>query len=340
MAKFLVLVSSILLSINLAVRAASDDPLTAQQRARAIEDIAVQFEKIYFDPAVGLSVARDLRTRLQRGEYDAITASRELADVLSGHIDAICHESHTRVAYYEEDQLATSPKVDPAAFQRDQEKRLAEGRAANFWFAPPQRLEGNIALIRFDGFYDPVDAASFVQRLMSEQADAAALVFDLRENTGGSADLIPVIASYLFDEQPVHLYDRSNRHRGKTTAYWTDPTLPGTRFGSRKPVYVLTSKETFSAAENFAYTLQQLGRAKVVGERTRGGSHGAFGKPVTAHLVAHVATISTVNAVSKRDFTGGVVPDIAVPAADALDAALAAARAELARARRIAMPAA
>lgn len=333
MKKFPMLAGTLLFMFSLVASAARDAQLDPQQRSKAIQDIATQFDKIYFDPEVGRQMARDLRARLQRGEYESITSSRELASVLSRQIAAICKESHTEVAYYEEDQLASSPAVDPAAFERHEEKRLAELRAANFYFAAPKRLEGNIALIRFDGFASPADAGPFVQRLMSEAADAAALVFDLRENSGGSSELIPVLASYLFDDQSVHLFDRSDRKRGTHTAFRTDPALPGKRFGSRKPVYVLTSKETFSAAENFAYTLQQLKRATVVGEKTRGGNHGAFGKPVTPHLVAHVATITTINAVSRTDFGKGVVPDLAVPAAEGLSAALAAARAALARAR-------
>ncbi|MGI8691709.1 MAG: S41 family peptidase [Geodermatophilaceae bacterium] len=38
-------------------------------------------------------------------------------------------------------------------------------------------------------------------------------------------------------------------------------------------MYVLTSGATFSGGEALAYDLQQLGRATVVGERTRGGAH-------------------------------------------------------------------
>jgi len=323
---FAALAAAILLTLSALAHAAPDAPLTPQQRSKAIEDVAVQFEKIYFAPDVGQLVGRDLRARLQRGEYEGITASRELASVLSRHIDAICHESHTGVTYFEEDQLADLPALDPAAFERSQAKRLADARAANFDFAAPRRLDGNIALIRFDSFPSPEEAGPFVQRLMDDNADARALVFDLRANTGGATDLIPLLASYLFDEQPVHLYDRSDRKRGTTRSFHTDPALTGKRFGSRKPVYIVTSKDTFSAAENFAYTLQQLKRATIVGESTRGGNHGAFGKAVTSHLVAYVATISTVNAVSKGDWAGGVMPDIAVPAVDALEAALASAR--------------
>jgi len=36
-----------------------------------------------------------------------------------------------------------------------------------------------------------------------------------------------------------------------------------------KPVYVLTSARTFSGAEEFAYDLQQLQRATVVGDHRR-----------------------------------------------------------------------
>ena len=328
---FIALASAAILMFAPAAQAAPDAPLTPQQRTKAIGDIAVQFEKIYVDPEVGQRMARDLRTRLQAGEYDGITSSRELASVLSKHIDAICKESHTGVSYFEEDQLAASPEVDPAAFEQQEAQRIAALRAANYYFAPPQRLEGNIALVRFDGFARPADAGPFVERLMSELADAAALVFDLRANTGGASEMIPVLASYLFDDKPVHLFDRIDRKRGTRTEFRTTPAPPGKRFGSRKPVYILTSKDSFSAAEHFAYTLQQLKRATVVGERTRGGKHGAFGKPVTPHLVAYVATISTIHAVTKTDFGRGVLPDLAVPAADALNAALAAARAELAR---------
>lgn len=326
MRKVLALAAALLFMLSLATQASTEAPLTAQQRARAIEAIAREFERIYFQPSVGERVAIDLRSRLERGDYDRITASRKLAEVLSRHIDAICKDDHTEVAYFEEDQLADMPSSDPAAAKARAAQRLARMVAANFGFAAPQRLPGNIALIRFDGFERAANAAPFVRQRMSEAADAAAIVFDLRANTGGATDLIPVIAGFLFDEQPVHLFDQSDRHLGTYEESWTEPQAATKRFGSRKPVYILTSKETFSAAENFAYTLQQLGRAKVVGERTPGGAHGAFGRPVTSHLVPMIATKRTIHAVTRGDWSGGVQPDVPAAAGDALDAALAADR--------------
>jgi hypothetical protein len=314
--------------------AAAEAPLTPQQRTQAIEDIAAAFEKTYVFPEVGNSVARDLRMRRDRGEYDRITASRALAERLSRDIDAICHDSHTEVVYLEEDQLADAPAADPAAARQREEARRARARAENYGFAPPRRLDGNIALIRFDSFYPAADAAPFVHQVMSEAASADALIFDLRENGGGSPQLIAVLASYLYDDAPVHLYDQYDRRLGTRVEAWTDPGVPGARLGSRKPVYILTSARTFSAAENLAYTLQKLGRAKVVGERTRGGAHGGFGRPVTSHLVPMIATRRVIHAVTGSDWDRvGVIPDIKAPAGDALGAAVARARADIAAAR-------
>lgn len=322
------------LLVSSLVAGAAESPLTPRQRAQAIEDIAAAFEKTYVFPDVGDAVARDLRSRRDRGEYDRIAASRELAARLSRDIDAICRDSHTEVAYFEEDQLAGEAPATPAAAQQREEARRARARADNFGFAEPRRLDGNIALIRFDSFYPAADAAPFVHKLMSDAADADALIFDLRENGGGSPQLIAVLASYLYDDTPVHLYDQYDRRLGTRHAAWTDPAVPGERLGSSKPVYILTSAQTFSAAENLAYTLQKLGRAKVVGERTRGGAHGGFGRPVTSHLVPMIATRRVVHAVTKSDWDRiGVIPDVRAPAADALAAAVALAKKDIAAAR-------
>lgn len=334
MKKFFAALLSIALLVSTPAWAGPEAPLTAQQRRQAIQDIAAAFESFYVIPEVGNAVARALRERLRRGEYDRITASRELAQVLSSHIDAVCHDPHTEVAYFEDDQLAERPASDPAVLKEREAKRYARALAANFDFAEPARLEGNIALIRFDSFHPAAFAAPHVQRTMSDAASAAALIIDLRQNGGGAPDLIPVLVSYLFDDTPVHLYDQFSRREGTRVQAWTNPAVPGQRFGSKKPVYVLTSKETFSAAENLAYTLQQLKRARIVGERTPGGAHGAFGKPVTPHLVPMVATKRTINAVTKGDWHRvGVVPDIPTSADEALAAAVAAARADIVHGR-------
>lgn len=82
-----------------------------------------------------------------------------------------------------------------------------------------------------------------------------------------------VVISYLFDATPVHYNDMVRRDTGAAEQFWTLRDVKGTRFGSTKPLYVLTSHETFSGGEELAYDLQALERGVIVGEPTGGGAH-------------------------------------------------------------------
>ena len=76
------------------------------------------------------------------------------------------------------------------------------------------------------------------------------------------------------------------------------PFTPGRRFGPDKPVLVLTSGTTFSGGEGLAYDLQQLGRATVVGERTRGGAHPVERFRIRGHLQATIPVARSLSPLS------------------------------------------
>jgi len=58
---------------------------------------------------------------------------------------------------------------------------------------------------------------------------------------------------------------------------------------------VLTSATTFSGAEELSYDLQQLGRATVVGEHTKGGAHPRHGLRLSPHLQATIPVARSIN---------------------------------------------
>jgi C-terminal processing protease CtpA/Prc len=79
-----------------------------------------------------------------------------------------------------------------------------------------------------------------------------ALIFDLRESAGGGDPSMSVfLSSYLFGSEPVHLNDLYWREGSRTQQYWTLSYVPGRRYVG-KPVYILTSRRTFSAGEELA----------------------------------------------------------------------------------------
>ena len=115
-------------------------------------------------------------------------------------------------------------------------------------------------------------------------------------------------------------YDRpTDKHTPSATPVW----VPGRRFGANKPVYVLISKETFSAAEAFAYDLQALKRATVVGEPSGGGAHPFVYRRLSEHYVLSLPEARSINPVTGKDWQGvGVIPDVRVTADLALEEAL------------------
>jgi len=89
-----------------------------------------------------------------------------------------------------------------------------------------------------------------------------------------------------------------------------------------KPVYVLTSHDTFSGGEEFCYNLKNLKRATLIGETTGGGAHPVSGHRIDDHFMIGVPFARAINPVSKTNWEGtGVEPDVKVAAADALTTA-------------------
>jgi len=95
--------------------------------------------------------------------------------------------------------------------------------------------------------------------------------------------------------------------------------LPGKRFGQTKPVYVLTSRRTFSGAEEFSYNLKHLKRATIIGETTGGGAHPGGMRRIHANFSIFVPDGRAINPITNTNWEGvGVEPDVKVAADDAL----------------------
>lgn len=114
---------------------------------------------------------------------------------------------------------------------------------------------------------------------------------------------------------------------------WSDESVQG-RIADSVPVFVLTSRRTFSAGEAFAYQLQMLKRATIVGDVTGGGARPSRPRRLDDHFAINVPYARMINPVSGTDWEGvGVQPDVRVPEGDALDTARRLAAARLAERR-------
>ncbi len=127
-------------------------------------------------------------------------------------------------------------------------------------------LPYNIGYLKLDFFPDPSVCESTATTAMATLNHTSAIIFDLRDNSGGFPGMVSLIGSYLFDH-PEYMYSPRG---APTEESWTHSPVPGNALAD-KPVYVLTSASTWSGAEQFRYNLKMLKRATLVGETTRGG---------------------------------------------------------------------
>jgi hypothetical protein len=293
------------------------------QPAPVTGEIAQLLTEHYVFPEIAEQLASLLRRRLAEGAYD-VGGAEELARLITADLQSVNDDRHLRLKYHADPVSPGHGTATLASMRRDFDTSLGGAPRVEL-------LDGGVAVVELAPMLFPLEwAAEPLSAALTLASRAQALIVDLRANRGGDPDTVAFVCSYLLDER-THLNTMYWRSGERSEQSWSLPHVPGACFGGSKPLYVLSSDSTFSAAEELAYDLQQLGRAVVVGERTRGGAHPCKGWTVHPHLEATVPTGRAINPVSGANWEGtGVQPDIPCAAAQSLDQAHALALAQLA----------
>jgi C-terminal processing protease CtpA/Prc len=292
----------------------------AEDRREVLERAADLLEGRYVLVEVGRSLARQLRLDAAADRWQAVADPGEFAAALTEHLRVSSGDGHLAVSY----SAAALPAVEITANDAysEQEAERYYGKQVNHGFEKFELLADNIGYLSLRVFAPSAMAGDLAAAAMTLLAQADAMIIDLRRNGGGHSDMVALLAAYLFDRsQPLSstYYRPEDRLTTSNTPAW----VPGRRYGATKPVYLLISPKTFSAAEHFAYDLQAVGRAVVVGEPSGGGAHPFEYRRLHPHFVLCLAESRSIHPITNGNWQGtGVIPDIAVPADRALDAAL------------------
>ncbi|MBD2107816.1 S41 family peptidase [Nodosilinea sp. FACHB-13] len=274
----------------------------------------------YVFPEVAEKIQNDLEQRLEAGGYGDLTGGQQLADTLTAQLQQMSGDRNLRLHF----SPALLPHLEPdtAPDAAEIERQYKASRRRNFDLNKVERLPGNVGYIQLFSFEPPEFAGETLAAAMTLVAHTDALIFDLRHNQGGSPATVALLCSYLLPAHPpVHLNDLYWSETDETHQWWTVPYVPGQRYLD-KPVFALTSPETFSAAEEFAYNLQVLKRGAVVGETTRGGANPGRGFRLHDHFWVFMPTGQAINPTTGKNWDGtGVIPTVKVPAETALDTA-------------------
>jgi peptidase S41-like protein len=291
--------------------------IDAATRTRVIDGAIAQLNEFYVFPETAKKMAEAVKAKQKKGDYDSIIDGDAFAKKLTEDFRDVSHDKHLRVNFSPA-PMPDRPEGPPSADERARHRKDME--RMNCGFDKVEILSGNVGYLKFHFFADPEVCGPTAVAAMNFLANVDAIIFDLRENGGGDPKMIAFISTYLFSE-PTHLNDLWERKGDATHQYWTLPYVPGKRLDG-KPAYVLTSKQTFSGAEEFSYNLKNLKRATLIGETTGGGAHPVSGHRIDDHFMIGVPFARAINPISKTNWEGtGVEPDIKVPSADALTTA-------------------
>lgn len=314
---FVILIATSVTVFALEKSISTENKLNAEKRKTIVKKVSEVLNEYYIFPEVAKNVEKLLKEKLKSGEYDNIRSLKVFTYQLTKDLQSVSKDLHLRVYPYQGGNSGES-ELDPEVLYQ---QRLAKWQKKNFGFRKVEILDGNIGYVDFRGFFDARAAGTTAIAAMNFLAYCDALIIDLRENGGGQPSMSQLICSYFFDE-PKHLNSFYRRKGEITEQFWTHAHVHGPRLADT-PIYVLVSKETFSAAEGFAYTLKHMERATIIGEKTRGGAH-----PQKPHdfpkesITVDVPYGRAINPITKTNWEGkGITPNILIRSDKALEIA-------------------
>lgn len=295
-------------------------------RSEAIDTLVAKLNAHYVFPDKAKQVETVLRQRQKEGKYDGITDAQQLANQLSDDVESVVHDQHMLVDYSPEpmppDDAMGPPPSTLAEWEQSAPLPMRLFRhVSDLGVEKVDHLGSNIGYLQISSFPPDFLVTEKYASAMDKLADTDGIIVDLRENRGGGPETVALLVSYFVDQR-TRLNDLWERDTGISKQQWTLDKLGGKRYGGKKPVVILAGPGTKSAGEDFAYTMQALKRATVIGERTWGGAHPARPYRLGDHFVAIIPSARSINPITNSNWEGvGVTPDVAAKGDDALAAA-------------------
>jgi hypothetical protein len=300
--------------------------LGADQRREVVENVATALESRYADAAAGARLARHLRQRLAAAAFDRHADPAGFAAALTAEMRTVVPDVHLRTVYEPGRAVAPGVAGGPRNLARIDARSPAQIARTNYGFDRVERLAGNVGYLKLSGFV-PLDLSSdAATAAMAFLSNSDAVIIDLRGVPGGSPDLVQRLLSYFTGPEPVRLLATYNRAADRTDELWSLREVPGRRL-TGVPLYVLQDGGSASAAEMFAYMVQRQRLGRVVGETSRGAGHGGTMVAVGSNISFFLPQMKITDGPGWEQ--RGILPDVAVPGADALATAHRAALREL-----------
>lgn len=239
------------------IATASASTLDAAARRDIVAKLSEALRDRYVFPEVGERAAARINAALAAGGYDGLADRTAFVQRLNADVRAISKDKHLNIF----SPTGAPPRRGPAIPVSEEGVTRAD------------RLPGGIGYIEVVQFPPPQAFKPVVDQAMSALKGSRGLIIDVRRNGGGSPESVAYLVSYLVKERRPLSTIISRNPKTKDFTRQAFSSMPTPVSFADVPVYVLTSKNTFSGGEDFAYTAQAFKRGTIVGEVTGGGAN-------------------------------------------------------------------
>jgi len=288
-----------------------------KEKVEIVELISENLLETYINLDVAKEMTSVLKSNIKSNKYKTVTNPDEFAEIVTQDVQNVSHDLHLKLKY-EPKKIAQSKRIMTEEMKIKREKMMTMKMAEiNFGFTEVKVLSGNIGYLNLRMFADTTYAKATATSAMNFLSNTNAIIIDLRENGGGVPSMMQLLSSYFTDAKPVLLSNFYERKTDSKTQLFTFETIEGKRL-TNTPLYILTSKNTFSAAEAFAYGLKHLDKAVIVGEVTKGGANRTKGFNLDENFSISIPYIEATHPITNTNWEGkGVKPTIETNEKDA-----------------------
>lgn len=274
----------------------------------------------YVLPEVRPKLDAALAKGLAEGRYD-VSDPAALVERVNSDMAAVARDKHLGMMHdpAQAARLAGGRQRDDGP-PSDEQIRVA--RLRNHGIVELKWLPGNIRYMEVRGFtWTGPESARAYDDAMRFLGGGDAVIIDLRRNGGGSPDAVQYLVSHFMEaDRPLVTFHMGGSRVDRRS---TLKGLPAGRMVG-KPLYVLTSGNTASAAEEFAGHVAGFRLGELIGETTAGAGFRNEFFALPGGYVISVSVGRAVLASTGRDWEGvGIAPTAPVAREKALDLAKA-----------------
>lgn len=258
---------------------------------------------------------------LASGRYD-VSSPEQLANTINEDLGQVTPDKHLGVMYDPEQskQLASAPPGAGADDATPTADDIAAATRRNSGLVQMRILPGNIRYLEIDGFVWAGDVTEHAyDDALRFLSGGDAVIIDLRRNGGGSPNAVRyLISHFLPANQPLMTFYMGSR-RVDTTAALADlraPRMVG------KPLYVLTSNGSASAAEEFIGHVAGYKLGEIIGENSAGAGFRNEFFALPGGMLISISVGRAILASTGKDWEGvGIPPTTKTDVAKALEIA-------------------